>query len=581
MNQMSRSIWDWSVKGSRGSLSAASPRVGSLSETEGRKNTAPCSLPSAFVDKVSMMLRRLFVALLALIILWCGLLPEIALAQTQTAPLPQRVLQPKKTQTPPVQSSIQPYLDRVIKQLTEFRLDNGLKFIVLERHEAPVVSFLTYADVGGVDEPDGKTGVAHFLEHLAFKGTTRIGTEDYKAEKPLLETLERLDAQIQAAKAEGKKDEVARLEAEFKQVEAQAAKLVKQNELGQIVEQAGGVGLNANTSTEATRYLYSFPANKLELWMSLESERFLDPVIRREFYKERDVILEERRMRVENSPIGLMVEKFIDTAYKVHPYRRPVIGYDEDIRNLTPEDVQKFFDTHYVPSNLTIAIVGDVNPTEVKKLAQTYFGRYEAKTKAVEKIPVEPPQQQTREVTLQLPSQPWYLEGYHRPAITHPNNAVYEIIGSLLSNGRTSRLYKSLVEKQRLALNAQGFSGFPGDKYPNLMLFYALTAPGHTVDELAVALRQEIDKLKTEPVATVDLERVKTQARASLLRNLNSNMGMAQQLLEYEVKTGSWRNLFKQLDDISAVTTADIMRVAKETFTPKNRTIGKLLSKEG
>ncbi|MCL6749822.1 insulinase family protein [Nostoc sp. CCCryo 231-06] len=531
-------------------------------------------------DKVSVILRRLFVALLALIILWWGLLPEIALAQTQTAPPPQRVLQPTKTQTPPVQSSIQPYLNRVIKQLTEFRLDNGLKFIVLERHQAPVVSFLTYANVGGVDEPDGKTGVAHFLEHLAFKGTTRIGTEDYKAEKPLLETLERLDAQIKTAKADGKKDEVARLEAEFKRVEAQAAKLVKQNELGQIVEQAGGVGLNANTSTEATRYLYSFPANKLELWMSLESERFLDPVIRREFYKERDVILEERRMRVENSPIGQMVEKFIDTAYKVHPYRRPVIGYDEDIRNLTPEDVQKFFDTHYVPSNLTIAIVGDVNPAEVKKLAQTYFGRYLARTKAVEKIPVEPSQQQTREVTLQLPSQPWYLEGYHRPAITHPDNAVYEIIGSLLSDGRTSRLYKSLVEKQRLALNAQGFSGFPGDKYPNLMLFYALTAPGHTVDELAVALRQEIDKLKTEPVATVDLERVKTQARAGLLRTLDSNMGMAQQLLEYEVKTGSWRNLFKQLDDISAVTTADIVRVAKETFTPENRTIGKLLSKE-
>ncbi|WP_375512944.1 M16 family metallopeptidase [uncultured Nostoc sp.] len=560
MNQISRSILDF--------------RLGTLTSLRNHRTILDCS------DKVSIILGRLFVALLALIVFWWGLLPEIALAQTQTAPPPQRVQQPTKTQTPTVESSIQPYLNRVIKELTEFRLDNGLKFIVLERHQAPVVSFITYANVGGVDEPDGKTGVAHFLEHLAFKGTTRIGTEDYKAEKPLLETLERLDGQIKTAKADGKKDEVARLEAEFKQVETQAAKLVKQNELGQIVEQAGGVGLNANTSTEATRYLYSFPANKLELWMSLESERFLDPVIRREFYKEKDVILEERRMRVENSPIGLMLEKFIDTAYKVHPYRRPVIGYDEDIRNLTPEDVQKFFDTHYVPSNLTIAIVGDVNPTQVKKLAQTYFGRYQAKTKAVEKIPVEPPQQQTQEVTLQLPSQPWYLEGYHRPTITHPDNAVYEIIGSLLSDGRTSRLYKSLVEKQRLALNAQGFSGFPGDKYPNLMLFYALTAPGHTVDELAVALRQEIDKLKTEPVAMVDLERVKTQARAGLLRTLDSNMGMAQQLLEYEVKTGSWRNLFKQLDDISAVTTADIVRVAKETFTPENRTIGKLLSKE-
>jgi predicted Zn-dependent peptidase len=523
-------------------------------------------------NKVSLILRRLFVTLLSVIILWWGLLPEIALADTQTAPPQQQ--QPNQPQT-----SIQPYLDRVIKQLTEFRLDNGLKFIVLERHQAPVVSFLTYADVGGVDEPDGKTGVAHFLEHLAFKGTTRIGTKDYKAEKPLLDRLEQLDTQIKTAKADGKKDEIARLQAEFKQVESQAAKLVKQNELGQIVEQAGGVGLNANTSTEATRYFYSFPANKLELWMSLESERFLEPVFR-EFYKEKDVILEERRMRIENSPIGLMVEKFIDTAYKVHPYRRPVIGYDEDIRNLTVEDVEKFFATYYVPSNLTIAIVGDVNPVEVKKLAQTYFGRYQAKPKAVEQIPVEPKQSQTREVTLQLPSQPWYLEGYHRPAVTHPDNAVYEIIGSLLSDGRTSRLYKSLVEQQRLALNAQGFSGFPGDKYPNLIFFYALTAPGHTVDELAVALRKEIDSLKTQPVTAIELQRVKTQARATLLRTLSSNMGMAQQLLEYEVKTGSWRNLFKQLDQIAAVTTADVQRVAKAAFTPENRTIGKLLSKQ-
>ncbi|MCM0589468.2 MAG: pitrilysin family protein [Gloeotrichia echinulata IR180] len=490
-----------------------------------------------------------------------GIVPEAALAQTP-------------------QTSIQPYLDRVIKQLTEFRLDNGMKFIVLERHQAPVVSFLTYADVGGVDEPDGKTGVAHFLEHLAFKGTQRIGTKDYKSEQPLLNRLQQLDTEIKTAKAGGKKDQVAKLQAEFKQVESQAGKFVKQNELGQIVEQAGGVGLNANTSVEATRYFYSFPANKLELWMSLESERFLDPVFR-EFYKEKDVILEERRLRVENSPIGQMVEKFLDAAYKTHAYRRPVIGYDEDIRNLTPEDVKQFFDTYYVASNLTIAVVGDVNPNQVKKLAQIYFGRFPKKPKATASIPAEPPQTQTREVTLQLPSQPWYLEGYHRPSVTDRDNAVYDIIASLLSDGRTSRLYKSLVEQQRVALNAQGSSGFPGDKYPNLMLFYALTAPGRTVDELAVALRQQIDKLKTESVTTTELQRVKTQARAGLLRSLDSNMGMAKQLLEYEVKTGSWRNLFKQLDDIASVTPADIQRVAQDRFTPENRTIGKLLSKQG
>ncbi|HLO85407.1 MAG TPA: pitrilysin family protein [Nostocaceae cyanobacterium] len=512
--------------------------------------------------QLSIIFKRLFFAALVLIICFYGLIPQQAIALQAN------------------QSSIQPYLDRVIKQLTEFRLENGLKFIVLERHQAPVVSFLTYADVGGVDEPDGKTGVAHFLEHLAFKGTKRIGTTDYQAEKPLLEKLEKLDYQIRTSKTNGKKEELTRLQDEFKSLESQALKLVKQNEMGQIVEQAGGVGLNATTSSEATRYFYSFPANKLELWMSLESERFLEPVFR-EFYKERDVILEERRLRVENSPTGLMVEKFIDTAFKVHPYRRPVIGYDEDIRNLSPTDVQQFFNTYYVPSNLTIAIVGDVNPDEVKKLAKIYFGRYAAKPKPQRQIPVESPQTETREASLQLPSQPLYFEGYHRPAITHPDNAVYDMISSLLSDGRTSRLYKSLVEQQRLALSAQGYGGFPGDKYPNLMFFYALTAPGHTVDEVATALRAEIEKLKIEPVSDAELERLKTQAKASVLRSLDSNMGMAKLLAEYDVKTGSWRNLFTELERIAAVTPADIQRVAKATFTPENRTIGKLLSKEG
>lgn len=493
-----------------------------------------------------------------------GMLPPVAWARTETPTAPSK--------------SIQPYLDKVLQRVTEFRLDNGLKFIVLERHKAPVVSFLTYADVGGVDEPDGKTGVAHFLEHLAFKGTQRIGTRNYEAEKPLLDRLDELFEQIQSAKAAGKQADVAKLQAEFTKVQGEAIALAKQNELGKIVEQAGGVGLNAATSTDATVYFYSFPSNKLELWMSLESERFLEPVFR-EFYKEKEVILEERRLRTENSPIGKMIEAFLDTAFKEHPYRRPVIGYDQDIRNLTRKDVQQFFESHYVPSDLTIAVVGDVDPAKVKELAQVYFGRYKTHPAPPGVTLVEPPQQQTREVTLQLASQPWYLEGYHRPAIKHPDHVVYEIIGRLLSDGRTSRLYKSLVEQKQVAISAQGFSGFPGDKYPNLMLLYALTAPRHTVDEVATALRAEIDRLKTEPVSVQELDRVKTQARADLLRSLNSNSGMARSLVEYEVKTGDWRNLFKELEAIAAVTPADVQRVAQATFTPENRTIGRILPK--
>lgn len=526
---------------------------------------------SGWLPRVQMSSIGIF---LAIVLLGWGIPALPAAARTELRVNPTlNASQPKPT------SSVQPYIDRVVEKVTEFRLDNGLKFIVLERHQAPVVSFITYTDVGGVNEPVGKTGVAHFLEHLAFKGTTKIGTTNYENEKELLNKLDEISDRIKAAEKANRPEEVEQLKAEFAQVEREANKYVIQNQFGQIVQQSGGVGLNATTSADATRYFYSFPANKLELWMSLESERFLEPVFR-EFYQEKQVILEERRLRTDNSPIGQMVEVFLAEAFKVHPYRNPVIGYPEDLRNLTRADVRDFFETYYTPNNMTIAIVGDVDPTEVKRLAKIYFGRYPAKPNPPQVEEVEPPQTQPREVTLRLPTQPWYLEGYHRPAINDPDNAVYDMMASILSDGRTSRLYKSLIQEQQLALNAQGFSGFPGNKYPNLMLFYALTAPGHTVEEVAKALHQEIERLTNEPVSDLELERAKTKARADLLRSLDSNSGMASLLVEYQVKTGSWQNLFKQLESIESVTPADIQRIAQATFVPENRTTGRLLPTE-
>lgn len=523
---------------------------------------------SAFVSqlkakRIHLLCRPAIIAWVCAFFLTGSTFPGVALAQDSRA-------------TP---QSIQPYLDRAIENVTEFQLDNGMTFIVLQRDNTPTISMVTYADVGGVDEPEGKTGAAHFLEHLAFKGTTRIGTRDYEAEKPLLAQLDEIFEDIKAARQNGNPEQVAELEAEFDRVQAQVNEYAKQNEYGQIIQQAGGSDLNAATSADYTLYFSSFPSNKLELWMSLESERFLEPVFR-EFYKEKQVVLEERRLRTDNSPIGQLIEAFLDTAFTTHPYKRPVIGYDEDIRNLERQDIREFFETHYVPSKLTVAIVGNVEANRVRNLAQTYFGRFPARPAAEDNIPVEPSQQETREVTLRLESQPWYLEGYHRPSITDPDNAVYDLIVSLLSDGRTSRLYKSLVEEQRIALAAQGFSGFPGDKYPNLLVLYALTAPGRTVDEVAQAFDVELTRLQTELVSEEDLQRVKTKARASLLRSLDSNMGMAQLLAEYEVKTGDWRNLFERLKALAAVTPQDIQRVAQSTFTAENRTIGRILPKE-
>ncbi|MEL6442312.1 MAG: pitrilysin family protein [Cyanobacteria bacterium J06621_8] len=473
-------------------------------------------------------------------------------------------------------SSILPYIDRVAEQITEFSLDNGLKFIVLENHDAPVVSFVTYANVGGVDEPDGQTGVAHFLEHLAFKGTKQIGTTNYPAEAKKLKELDVLFRQMQQAEESGDEAKLAQLEKKFAATQAAASKYVEQNKYGEIVDTAGGVGLNAATSADYTSYFYSFPSNKLELWMSLESERFLEPVFR-EFYEEKQVILEERRLRTDNSPIGQMIEAFLDKAYTTHPYKRPVIGYQEDIVNLTRDNVREFFQAYYAPNNLTVAIAGDVEPETVQKLAKTYFGRFPTQAQPPLVEIVEPPQTETKEVTVNFPSQPWYLEGYHIPALTDPDYPVYEVISQLLSSGRTSRLYKSLVENKQVALTAQGFSGFPGNKYPNLLLFYALTAPGVDVGEVATDLRAEIERLKTEPVTLEELEQVKTQLKAGLLRSLDSNLGMARILTEYEAKTGSWRNIFTEITKLEGITPEDLQQAAQTTFTADNRTVGRLL----
>ena len=473
--------------------------------------------------------------------------------------------------------SIQPYIDRVMDRVTEFALDNGMRFIVLERHEAPVVSFMTYVDVGSAQEEPGKTGAAHFLEHLAFKGTPRIGTTNYEAEQPLLEQMDSLFEQLQTAIANDQPDDVDRLQQEFDQVRAAASEYVIQNEYGQIVEQAGGVGLNATTSADATRYFYSFPANKLELWMSLESERFLEPVFR-EFYEEKDVILEERRMRTDNSPIGKMFEVFLETALPGHPYGRPIIGYAEDLQSMTRQDIEDFFNRYYTPSHIIATVVGDVDPDQVKQLADVYFGRFQPRSPQASQTTTIPPlPQEPQEFTLELPAQPWYVEGYRRPSIDHPDRAVYDIISGILTGGRTSRLYESMVLEQQVALDVRVANGFPGDRYSTLFLAYALTAANHTIEDVAAALDVELERLKTELVSETELARIKNQARASLLQTLDSNQGMASLLAEYEATTGDWRNLFDQLTELEAVTAADVQRVAQDLFRPENLTIGRLL----
>jgi len=460
-------------------------------------------------------------------------------------------------------------------RVSEFTLNNGMKFIVLERHKAPVASFVTYADVGSAQETKGITGLAHLFEHMAFKGTDKIGTKDYAKERPALEKVEQAYAAWREEKRKGGKadpEKLKKLEAAFKQAQEEAGKFVAANEFGEIIERAGGRQLNATTGADRTNYFFSLPSNQLELWFWLESERFLHPVFR-EFYKERDVVMEERRL-MEGQPVGRLFEEFLAAAYKAHPYGEPVVGHMSDLENLTRADAEAFFRKYYIPSNLIAAVVGDVHPRQVRELAERYFGRIPSGPKPEPLRTVEPPQQAERRVTLWLQAQRTVMVGYHKPDINHPDDAVYSAIGSLLSEGRSSRLYRGLVRDRKVATQVLGAPGFPGQKYPGLFIFFAFTAPGHTNQEVEKAIEEEIERLIKEPVGKEELEGVKRRARAGLLRQLDDNLSLAMQLSSTQALTGDWRNLFRELEKINAVTPADIQRVAKQTFTRTNKTVG-------
>ncbi|MBM3749241.1 MAG: insulinase family protein [Acidobacteria bacterium] len=460
-------------------------------------------------------------------------------------------------------------------RVSEFTLANGQRFIVVERHNAPVATFMTYADVGAAQEVKGITGLAHVFEHMAFRGTTTIGTKDWAKEKVLLDKVEKAYYALRDEKRKGAKADAARLkelEQAFKDVQEEAGKLTYKEEFGEIIERAGGRDLNAGTGTDMTVYFFSLPSNQAELWFFLESERFRDPVFR-DFYKERDVVMEERRLG-ESQPIGRLVEEFQGVAYKSHPYGEGVIGHMSDLQNLTTADGQAFFKKYYVPSNLTTVVVGDVNPQRIRELAEIYFGRLPSVPKPEPVRTVEPPQQGEKRVAMRLQSQRILLMGYHKPDINHPDNAVYTALGSLLSEGRSSRLYRALVRDKKVATQAGGFPGFPGVKYPGMFVFLGFTAPGHTNQEVEQAIEAELERLKNEPVTAEELDGVKRRARASLLRQLDSNFSLGIQMARYQVLTGDWRNLFRELEKINAVTPQDIQRVAKATFTWENKTVG-------
>lgn len=461
------------------------------------------------------------------------------------------------------------------KRITVKTLSNGLTLVICERPEAPVFSFYTHVDVGADREVPGITGLAHMFEHMAFKGTQTIGTTNYPEEKIAIENIEQAYQayDLERRKEVGRDDKkVAELQLAWKDAQAAADKFIVSNDFGNIVNRNGGVGLNANTTSEDTNYYYSFPSNQLELWAYLESDRFLHPVFR-EFYKEREVVHEERRLS-ESRAFGRLFEQFLAAAYTAHPYGQPVVGWPSDLESFSLTDANHFFDKYYIPSNMVVTIVGDVKAAEVIPLAEKYFGRIPAKPKPEPLRTVEPAQHSERIVILHEPSQPIFMEGYHKPNERDKDDAVYNAIQDLLSNGRTSRLFRSLVRDKKIAAFSGGFNGFPGAKYPNLFIFFAFTTPGHTPEEIRDALHAELDRVKNEDISDEELQLIKSRAKADLLRGLGDNEGLASQLGHYQSLFGDWRELFYQEKRIEAVTKADIRRVATATFVESNRTIG-------
>ncbi len=478
-------------------------------------------------------------------------------------------------------ASLAQTFDEMKASVKEHVISNGMKFIVLERHEAPVVSFHVYADVGSANESYGITGISHLLEHMAFKGTTTVGTKDLNSELAIYKKLDPLYDRLKLERKKAKPDQelIDELEKEFDALREKAKDYTVNNEFIDMFRQEGEAGINAYTSNDATQYINSLPSNKIEFWMSMTSDRFMNPIFR-EFYSEKNVVMEERRLSLETRPIGKLIEDFVATAFKAHPYHHSVVGHMSDIEGITRRDVEGYFGKYYSPSNLTVAIVGDVKAKKVFKMAEKYFGRIAGESKPEPIRTVEPEQWGERHVVVEAQSQPILIFGYHRPAATHEDDTALMAIANIVGQGRTSRLYKTLVKETKIAVETGGLNGFPGDKFPNLIAFYAVTSPGHTSDECLKLMDTEIEKILDEPISEDELTKFKRTIKKGILDEMKPNAQMAELLTYNEVIQGDWAETFDAIDRVEALTAEKVREVANKYLVKKNRTIGEIVTEE-
>ena len=475
-------------------------------------------------------------------------------------------------------------LERLEGQVREFKLKNGLTFIVVERHEAPVFSYMTVVNSGSADDALGTTGLAHMMEHMAFKGTSVVGTRDWRAEKPALDRVEAAWLALREERRKGAGADTTRLhdlEQRFAAAQEEAQRFVVPNESDRILESAGAENANASTSEDITNYFYSIPSNRLELWAVMEGGRLSHPVFR-EFYKERDVVYEERRMRVESSPTGRLLDEFLHAAFVAHPYHYGTIGFPSDLHAFSRTQGEAFFRTHYVAKNMAIAVVGDVTLPEVKRVAETWFSEVSDAPPPQPLDTVEPEQTAERRVILEDQAQPMLAIGWHVPAATDPRYPACEALMDVLAGGDYARMNKALVKERKLAVTVEEFIGLPGEKYPSLMGFYIVPAAGADPRRVEAAVYEVLAGIgKKAPITAAELHGYQVRMRAQRIEGAESNSTLAENLVTHQILHGDWHQFFREQERVQRLTVADLMGEMRTRMVPSGRTVAMIVNPPG
>ncbi len=464
--------------------------------------------------------------------------------------------------------------------VVEHTLDNGMRLLILPRASAPTVSFVVQYEVGGVNEVLGSTGIAHLLEHLLFKGSTTIGTRNYPAERALFAEMDAIQDTILMlhSRVDGHKTvRIGELNGRIRTLEDSARTHVVANEFDLLLSTAGARSLNATTDSESTRYFVELPSNRVELWFIMESDRMRNAVFR-EFYSERDVVAEERRMRIDTQPFALTYQAHMATAFRMHPYGVPVVGYMSDVQSLTRHQVVDYYRRFYGPNNAVVAIVGDVDPDQVIGWAEEYFGGIPAGEAPRPVLAREPEQRGERRTEIEFDAEPLVRMGWHVVDNLHDDMPALVMLTSLLTGGRTSRLYQRLVVRERLATSVTSSMG-PGSRFAQLFSISAFPRAPHSTLDIEVAVYEELDRLTVQPPEDLDLQRVRNQVEAGNFRRLTSNLGLALEMAGSASLYGDWRSSFRFSRRLQAVTPEDVSRVVRTHFTRKNRSVATLVKK--